>query len=66
MEHVNFWKLVNTRRKPSNTQPGADVCFDGVMFREQCLITEQWKVYFERLYSESENVNFNEYFREYD
>ena len=64
LDKSHFWKLINTRRKPSNSQPGAELCFDGVMYRDQCLITEQWKLYFERLYSESENVNFNDNFRE--
>ena len=64
LDKSHFWKLVNARRKPSNSQAGAELCFDGIMYRDQSLITDQWKLYFERLYSKSENVNFNENWRQ--
>ena len=54
-----FWKLVNTRRKNSTSNVGAELRFNGKIFRDSQNICDQWGHYFSELYSHSENENFD-------
>ena len=54
-----FWKLVNTRRKNSTSNVGAELRFNGQIFRDSQKICDQWGHYFNNLYSQSENENFD-------
>ena len=54
-----FWKLVNTRRKNSTSNVGAELKFNGQVFRDSQTICDQWGRYLSELYSYSENENFD-------
>ena len=54
-----FWKLVNTRRKNSTSNVGAELRFNGQIFRDSQKICDQWGHYFNNLYSHSGNENFD-------
>ena len=58
-----FWKLVSSRRKRSNSRAGAEINFNGVMYRDTDSITTQWKNYFERLYTPSDNACYEDCFK---
>ena len=44
-----FWKLVYTRRKNSTSNVGADLKFNGQVFRDSQTICDQWGRYFSEL-----------------
>ena len=53
-----FWKLVNTRRKNSTSNVGAELRFNGQIFRDSQKICDPWWHHFNELYSHTENENF--------
>lgn len=55
----HFWNLVNNKRKTSNTSPGSEMVFSGAIFRDEQNIYYQWHLYFENLYSPSNNFSFD-------
>ena len=58
IDQTQFWKLINKRRK-SKSQTGAEIKFNGVVYRDQSCITNQWQKYFQNLYTPSNNCNYN-------
>ena len=54
-----FWNLVNKRRTKSSGNIGAEVRFNGRVYRDSQQIYDQWKQYFHQLYSSTESDNFD-------
>ena len=54
-----FWNLVNKRRTKSSGNIGAEVRFNGRVYRDSQQICDQWKQYFHQLYSSTESDNFD-------
>ena len=54
-----FWNLVNKRRTKSSGNIGAEVRFNGRVYRDSQQICDQWKQYFHQLHSSTESDNFD-------
>ena len=59
LEKNQFWKLVNKRRKRSNTRAGSEIKFNGTVYRDQQCLTDQWKQYFKTLYTPTNNILYD-------
>jgi hypothetical protein len=59
MDRNQFWKLINSK----SSRPGAEMKFNGRVFRDQLSIRDNWKNYFEQLYNPEENVMFDQQFK---
>ena len=64
LDHDTFWRLVNSRRKPSCSNPGSELCFDNVTCRDSESIAEGWGCYFSKLYSPSCSDDYDEHFKQ--
>lgn len=59
LDKNQFWKLVNSKRKNTNSKSGAEMVFNGTAYRDPNGIKEQWTNYFETLYSPSDFVHYD-------
>ena len=69
IDSAYFWKLVNQRKRSSNSSPGCEIKFNGVTYRDSKAKAEQWGSYFKEIYtpSISSSDNNSEYkIREYE
>ena len=55
----HFWRLVNARRKTSNSSPGTELIFNGQTFNTSKEINKEWAHYFRDLYTPTQNKNFD-------
>ena len=58
----HFWRLVNARRKSSNSSPGTELIFNGQTFNTSKEINKEWAHYFRDLYTPTQNKNFDSNF----
>ncbi|MEW8561249.1 MAG: hypothetical protein AB2541_04060 [Candidatus Thiodiazotropha sp.] len=59
-----FWRLINARRKNSNSRPGSELLFDGRHCNTSMEINSEWADYFAKLYSPTRAAHFNNVFTE--
>ena len=57
-----FWRLVNARRKNSNTNPGTELIFHGETFNTASDINREWGYYFRDLYTPKQSAQFDTHF----
>ena len=62
LDSTLFWRLVNAKRKNSNSRPGSELIFNGRHCNTSAEINEGWANYFAELYYPSEAAHFDEEF----
>ena len=62
IDSVHFWRLVNARRKTSNSSPRTELIFNGQTFNTSKEINKEWAHYFRDLYTPTQNKNFDSNF----
>ncbi|MEW8546461.1 MAG: reverse transcriptase domain-containing protein, partial [Candidatus Thiodiazotropha sp.] len=59
-----FWRLVNARRKNSNSRPGSEMLFNGRYCNTSAEINKEWAHYFAELYTPTQADHFDDAFSE--
>ena len=59
VDSAHFWRLVNARRKPSNSSPGTQLIFEGQTVNTSKEINEGWAQYFKALYTPTQCDRFD-------
>ena len=64
VDSAHFWRLVNARRKISNSNPGTELIFHGENFNTAREINREWAYYFRELCIPTQSDHFNTHFYE--
>ncbi|XP_053383874.1 uncharacterized protein LOC128550036 [Mercenaria mercenaria] len=64
VDSAYFWRLINNRKKLSNTASGSELIFDNCVYRDPKDINKQWASYYKNLYSPSESHTFVQQYRD--
>ena len=59
VDSAHFWRLINARRKPSNSSPGTQLIFEGQTVNTSKEINEGWAQYFKALYTPTQCDRFD-------
>ncbi|KAL4220064.1 hypothetical protein ACF0H5_020475 [Mactra antiquata] len=60
VDSKRFWRLLNNRRKGINNKLCEQMKFNDVIYRDADVITEQWRNYFNELYTPTESDQFDD------
>ena len=59
-----FWRMINARRKKSNSSPGLELIFNDRHCNTSTEINNEWAKYFAKLYTPTQAAHFNDAFSE--
>ena len=59
VDTAHFWRLVNARRKTSNTNPGSEIIFHGQSYNTAKEINKEWAQHFRNLYTPTQSDHFD-------
>ena len=64
LDSSTFWKLLKLRKPKSCTSAGNEMKFNNTITRDPVEIVSHWGSYFKELYTPSENINYDNVFKE--
>ena len=58
-----FWKCINRRKPKTRTSVGNEIVFNDITYREPKLINDNWADYYKKLYTPSQDADFNDSYK---
>ena len=64
VDSSTFWKLLKLRKPKSCTSAGNEIKFDDTIIRDPVEIVSHWGSYFKKLYTPSDNIDYDNVFKD--